>query len=68
MVHEAGIEPAIQIETQRSGFDLEKEEGRGGYAVFAALTETAETEWSRFLPTWYTGWDLNPHVLADTRV
>lgn len=28
-----------------------EEEGRGGYAVFAALTETAETEWSRVLLT-----------------
>ena len=40
------------IEAQRSGFDGEKEEGGSGYGVFAALTETAETEWSSLLPTW----------------
>ena len=33
-----------RIETQRSGLDPEKEEGPDGYAVFAALTQTAETE------------------------
>ena len=27
-----------------------KEEGGCGYGVFAALTETAETEWSRLFP------------------
>ena len=33
-------------------YDPEKEEGPDGYAVFAALTQTAETEWSSLLPTW----------------
>ena len=40
---------------QRSGSGGEKEEGGCGYGVFAALTETAETEWSCLLPTWL-GW------------
>ncbi len=34
----------IQIEAQRSGFDLGKEEGLSGCVVFAALSQTAETE------------------------
>ena len=42
----------IQIEAQRSGFDLEKEEGTYGYGAFPALTETGEAEWSKFLLTW----------------
>ena len=45
----------IQIEAQRSGFDLEKEEGTYGYAAFLALTVTREAEWSKFLLTWCTG-------------
>ena len=43
---------SIQIEAQRSGFDLEKEEGTYGYGAFPALTETGEAEWSKFLLTW----------------
>ena len=43
--------PSNQIKAQRSGFDLEKEEGTDGCAVFAALTQTAETERSLFLLT-----------------
>ena len=35
---------SIQIEAQRSGFDLGKEEGLSGCVVFAALSQTAETE------------------------
>ena len=35
-------------------FDGEKEEGACGYGAFAALTETAEAEWSRLLPTWWS--------------
>ena len=38
-----------QIEAQRSGFDLEKEEGASGYGAFAA---PAEAEWSLLPPTW----------------
>ena len=46
------IEPLFfyKIGAQRSGSDLEKEEGLNGYAVFAALSQTAETKWSEFLP------------------
>ena len=40
-----------KIGAQRSGSDFEKEEGDCGYGVFAALTQTAETEWSRLLLT-----------------
>lgn len=40
-----------QIIAQPSASDLEKEEGTCGYAVFAALAQTAETEWSKFLLT-----------------
>ena len=35
-------------------FDGEKEEGACRYGAFAALTETAEAEWSRLLPTWWS--------------
>ena len=45
-----------------SGFDLEKEEGAFGYGVFAALTQTAETEWKRLLLTWRKA--VANHVLA----
>ena len=57
-----------QLEAQRSGFELEKEEGTYGYAVFAALTQTAETEWSKFLLTWL-GWrDSNPLYRSQSPV
>ena len=36
----------IRIGAQRSGSDSGKEEGVNGYGVFAALTQTAETECS----------------------
>ena len=39
------------FKAQRSGFESEKEEGAYGYGVFAALSETAETEWSKLLLT-----------------
>ena len=39
------------IEAQRSGFDGGKEEGRSGYGVFVALSQTTETKWSEFLLT-----------------
>ena len=39
------------IEAQRSGFDEGKEEGRSGYGVFVALSQTTETKWSEFLLT-----------------
>jgi phage terminase large subunit-like protein len=42
---------SCRIKAQRSGFDSEKEEGAFGYGVFAALTQTAETEWKRLLLT-----------------
>ena len=35
---------STQIEAQRSGFDLEKEEGACGYGAFPALTQTGEAE------------------------
>jgi len=41
-------------------FDGEKEEGACGYGAFAALTETAEAEWSRLLPTWWSWGESNP--------
>ena len=45
------VNPENKIGAQRSGSDFEKEEGDSGYGVFAALTQTAETEWSRLLLT-----------------
>ena len=42
--HPAASPEENRIETQLSGLDPEKEEGPDGYAVFAALTQTAETE------------------------
>ena len=57
-----------QIGAQRSGSDLVKEEGSCGYGVFAALTQTAETEWSSFLLTWL-GWrDSNPLYRSQSPV
>ena len=49
----------IQIGAQPGGSDLEKEEGVNGYEIFAALSQTVETEWSRLLLTWWAGLDLN---------
>ena len=42
--HSAASPEENRIESQGSGFDPEKVEGPDGYAVFAALTQTAETE------------------------
>ena len=54
-------------------FDGEKEEGACGNAVFAAPTQTAETECSRLLPTWCAERGSNPHAfrrrfLKPTRI
>ena len=41
---------------------MEKEEGRNGYAVFAALSQTAETECSCVLLTWCRWPDSNGYA------
>ena len=46
--------PALTKPGLLSRADGEKEEGACGYGAFAALTETAEAEWSRLLPTWWS--------------
>jgi len=40
----AALSGKNRIVSQRSGYDPEKEKGPDVYAVFAALTKTAETE------------------------
>ena len=43
-----GFFHSTQIEAQRSGFDLEKEEGLSGCAVFAALTQPRKRNGAEF--------------------
>ena len=50
-LHQSGSS-RYQIGAQRSGSDLDEEEGGCGCVVFAALSQTAETERSRLLLTW----------------
>ncbi len=54
--------PVAQIEAQRSGFDLEKEEGANGMQ-FSRTSHSAKMECSWLLRTWWAKVDSNhrPH-------
>ena len=51
---ETAIFPETKPEAPRGGLRFGEEEGRSRYGVFAALTETAETEWRCVLLTMWS--------------